>query len=476
MNPECPCGGCGTTSRNRECLCGATPDCPGCDGDADFEEKDCTEEQVTCNLGEWGDWSGCDDQCGAGAMEERTRNCNCPEGVQGCLNGCEGDLREERECGDRTPVCCNWSDWCGWTECSATCDGGIQTRSRKCNCIDWQGEAVPEMEEYECGADSPQFENERCNEQVCEATELITESPIEPTCESKCGDDEECKRQCTDDILDNDKCIVTLWTEWSACHAAEACGGTGERVRHRECQCPPGSTGNCDENLIEREECVSESDACVLPTPPPCEGDNCNEIPCSEEGECGGDNNCECQEGEECECPQQPTEPTPPKDDCHCECPEKPDCPTCPNKVVEEETTTVAAETTDCDNECPEKPNCPDEGEPPKGEPDVTEAPPPAGDPEQPETPQFECDDEDECEGSGSPPSPEDEVPEEPEIYIPPTNECDEPECPNCGDCNNEPELSTQPPIATPQVVVEVTTEEGWKKVNDRFLFLRVKA
>jgi hypothetical protein len=109
---ECPCGGCGTSSRDRKCLCGATPECPGCKGTPAHEDKDCTSEQFECEMTNWSDWSGCENTCGADSEETRTRKCNCPEGaLETCQNGCEQPFVESRKCGDRTPPCCHYTTW-----------------------------------------------------------------------------------------------------------------------------------------------------------------------------------------------------------------------------------------------------------------------------------------------------------------------------------------------------------------------------
>merc|ERR1712157_652966 len=241
----------------------------------------------------------------------------------------------------------------------------------------------------------------------------------------------------------------------SPCHASEQCG-KGKRSRSRECNCPEGSTGSCDEELIEQEECETDSSECDLPTPPnnptePCSADN---------PDCNDEN----------------------KNDCNNDDDDKPDCP--PKKQV------------DCDNECPDKPNCNEPEEPEVTTPAVIIIPgattPCAGEPEpEPETEKPDCeknpdcppcqepepvvttpcpteekpdlepksvtsapawsDDEDLSEGSGdnyNEPIYEEEplLPEEEQ----PEPDCDEPECPECGNCDtdssgDEPEEPEQP-------------------------------
>ena len=52
-----------------------------------------------------------------------------------------------------------WSWWGGWSECTRMCDGGVQTRERKCN------EPEPENDGNDCyGA---KWEGKQCGQQKC---------------------------------------------------------------------------------------------------------------------------------------------------------------------------------------------------------------------------------------------------------------------------------------------------------------------
>ena len=58
----------------------------------------------------------------------------------------------------------SWSDWTSWTDCSESCEGGIQYRSRFCD------NPRPNHDGLDCvGSDQ---ENRPCNQQQCPRTVL----------------------------------------------------------------------------------------------------------------------------------------------------------------------------------------------------------------------------------------------------------------------------------------------------------------
>lgn len=94
---------------------------------------------------DWTQWGDCSVTCGGGE-KYRYRNCTNPKPQFGGDN-CTGHTMEMHECGD-TPcpgtvlgtrtlfilkfitVDCEWNDWSNWTQCTVTCDGGVQVRTR----------------------------------------------------------------------------------------------------------------------------------------------------------------------------------------------------------------------------------------------------------------------------------------------------------------------------------------------------------
>uniref|UniRef100_A0A0N5AHH2 PSI domain-containing protein n=1 Tax=Syphacia muris TaxID=451379 RepID=A0A0N5AHH2_9BILA len=160
----------------------------------------CTVQCPTCQgqWGEWGPWSDCTYQYGVwGMTRERT-----------CLGtNCEGARDEAIQCTPPTtttlapPV---WSNWGSWGSCSASCGGGIQSRTRQC--IKVTGQTM------DCAGASTEQRN--CNPQPC------------------------CK-----------------WSEWSAWSGCSVTCGEGLSVRHRQCSCSQG----CQGESMQQQTCSSPS-------------------------------------------------------------------------------------------------------------------------------------------------------------------------------------------------------------------------
>ncbi|CAE7543968.1 adt-1 [Symbiodinium sp. CCMP2456] len=82
-----------------------------------------------CIFEHWGAWSDCDALCGKGTRE-RTRK--IAVFATGDGRGCEGATQQLSECELQTceVVDCQWSEWWDWSVCSASCDGGTKRRER----------------------------------------------------------------------------------------------------------------------------------------------------------------------------------------------------------------------------------------------------------------------------------------------------------------------------------------------------------
>ncbi|CAE7689352.1 SPON1, partial [Symbiodinium necroappetens] len=82
-----------------------------------------------CIFEHWGAWSNCDALCGKGTRE-RTRKIAVFASGDG--RGCEGATQQLSECQLQTceVVDCQWSEWWDWSVCSASCDGGTKRRER----------------------------------------------------------------------------------------------------------------------------------------------------------------------------------------------------------------------------------------------------------------------------------------------------------------------------------------------------------
>ncbi|XP_019355735.1 hemicentin-1 isoform X2 [Alligator mississippiensis] len=153
------CGG-GTRQRTRDCSDPAPQfgghKCEGSDVQIDFCNSDPCP--IHGNWGPWSNWGTCSRTCNGGQMR-RYRTCDNPRPVNGG-RACAGADTQIQRCNTGVcPVDGNWGPWQAWSECSAPCGGGEQTRTRLCN------NPTPSNSGRPCPGDSSQVS--RCNIQAC---------------------------------------------------------------------------------------------------------------------------------------------------------------------------------------------------------------------------------------------------------------------------------------------------------------------
>ncbi|CAH1773254.1 unnamed protein product, partial [Owenia fusiformis] len=220
----------GTQSRNR--YCNNPPprnggsDCSG----SSTEVRNCPDNPlcpVDGRFGSWSNYSVCSVSCGGG-IQTRTRVCIGPE------NGgkpCEGPTSETRECSTSPcPVDGGYGPWSDFGECSKTCGGGTQNRTRLCN--------NPEPANGGKDCEGPSIETRSCNENSC--------------CPTGGG-----IRSC-DDMPSG------LYQSCESCNQYISCSDTGMRVM--DCPVKDPITGErleWDNNL---KACVANSGTCTKPT------------------------------------------------------------------------------------------------------------------------------------------------------------------------------------------------------------------
>ena len=78
-------------------------------------------------LGPWTKWTECSTTCGGGT-QRRTRECGLLS--KGTNNPCKQTLIEVNKC--NVLPCPSFGPWSSWSPCSVTCGGGNQTRRREC--------------------------------------------------------------------------------------------------------------------------------------------------------------------------------------------------------------------------------------------------------------------------------------------------------------------------------------------------------
>ncbi|NXY61032.1 HMCN1 protein, partial [Callaeas wilsoni] len=153
------CGG-GSRQRTRHCSDPAPQfgghKCEGSDIQVDFCNSDPCP--VHGNWGPWSSWGTCSRTCNGG-QTRRYRSCDNPRPASGGRACAGADVQIQRCSTDLCPVDGNWGQWQSWSQCSASCGGGEQTRVRLCS------SPAPLNHGRPCPGDSSQIS--RCNTQAC---------------------------------------------------------------------------------------------------------------------------------------------------------------------------------------------------------------------------------------------------------------------------------------------------------------------
>jgi len=188
-------------------------------------------KDVDCVWNDWSDWSGCTCTCNGG---QKTRDRSVKQAPRGIGKRCEIHAKSEVAPCNTHPCshhCVDglWSEWSYWDQCTASCGGGIQWRTRHVKVeANWCGKPVTGKER----------EVQDCNTQACEISE---------------------------------PCLFGQWGEWSACSCS--CGGMMHRSRRIEqygqvdgswCVGPTKEISPCN-NVTDIPECRDgEPTNCIL--------------------------------------------------------------------------------------------------------------------------------------------------------------------------------------------------------------------
>uniref|UniRef100_A0A8B9ZBH1 Hemicentin 1 n=1 Tax=Anas platyrhynchos TaxID=8839 RepID=A0A8B9ZBH1_ANAPL len=151
---------CGKGTQTRLRLCNNPPpshDGSYCEG-SDAQMQVCNKKRCPVD-GKWAtSWGTCSRTCNGGQMR-RYRTCDNPRPVSGGRACAGADMQIQRCSTELCPVDGNWGQWQTWSQCSASCGGGEQTRVRLCS------NPAPLNHGRPCPGDSSQIS--RCNVQAC---------------------------------------------------------------------------------------------------------------------------------------------------------------------------------------------------------------------------------------------------------------------------------------------------------------------
>ncbi|XP_043922260.1 SCO-spondin-like [Protopterus annectens] len=139
---------------------------------------------------EWTPWSSCSKTCFYDVndlgVQRRFRFCNSAPRNK---TECTGESEEKQFCSTQPcPVVGGWSQWSKWSECTTTCDSGIQTRSRICN------NPIPGHGGPDCLG--PYIQTRDCNTMPCK--EICPENMQYQTAEDCISKGGACPRICLD--------------------------------------------------------------------------------------------------------------------------------------------------------------------------------------------------------------------------------------------------------------------------------------
>jgi len=169
-----------------------------------------------CEVSDWTDGE-CSASC-EGGTQKRTRSVTTPS-----ANGTKcPPLEMDRECNThKCPINCEVSVWTGWSDCSAPCGGGVMSRKRSVT-VEPKNGGTPCPEEGE---------TQSCNPQAC-----------------------------------NRDCELGDWGEWSGCSKFCLTGHRSRRMAVKEEQSGTGTCADPDsEERLGFEECNKETCMSKLP-------------------------------------------------------------------------------------------------------------------------------------------------------------------------------------------------------------------
>ncbi|XP_074627228.1 uncharacterized protein LOC141885237 isoform X4 [Acropora palmata] len=153
---------------------------------------------VTGVYSDWSHWSQCSASCGGGT-QERTRKCFFSKEAQGGVDCSSlGPSLETRECNALLcPEDGGYTPWSDWSDCDVTCGGGIMQRYRSCT------NPSPSNGGRDCSAKGlgSTIESKSCNLISCPHDGGYTDWTGWSQCDKSCGDGKKYRsRSCTNPL------------------------------------------------------------------------------------------------------------------------------------------------------------------------------------------------------------------------------------------------------------------------------------
>ncbi|GFS05101.1 SCO-spondin-like [Elysia marginata] len=210
----------------------------------------------------WSSWSQCSVTC-EGGFQTRTRQCNHPAKQHGGRD-CQGESVQTRSCTlDMCPVNGVWQAWGPWDACSVTCGNGTQSRRRNCHGPFYNGE--------ECQGEANQTRD--CMDKHCPVDGVWTDWFPWGECSQTCaGGTRTRHRNCTGPLYEGRPCdgasqeeescnthncpVDGVWRAWSAWSECTVTCGNGTQWRNRTCEGPYHLGKDCEGEDYETQVCL----------------------------------------------------------------------------------------------------------------------------------------------------------------------------------------------------------------------------
>ncbi|KAM7449367.1 hypothetical protein ABFA07_002738 [Porites harrisoni] len=225
-----------------------------CQGPNKFYRK-CNRQPCAVH-GNWSPWSVfgiCSRTCGGG-IKYRSRFCNNPAPSSGG-NTCSGPSRQSIACNTRTcSVDGHWSPWGAFGDCSKSCGGGKQRRSRTCT------NPAPSGGGNTCLG--PLYQSIACNTKTCPVNGHWSAWGSFGPCSRSCGSGKQYRRRacnnpapssggrtCNGPSHQSKACNIHVcavnghWLAWGSFGPCTRSCGSGKQYRRRACNNPAPSSG-----------------------------------------------------------------------------------------------------------------------------------------------------------------------------------------------------------------------------------------